>query len=147
MELDLPGVACGEEIAADKQKHRNAQRQYEHRHNRHNEASREQHCQDLHIALAQSFEATFETSVQSSKPAGRARDIRRGVVFALEQQTDGDRRQSSRQAVRGKHGKNDGKTERREQVLGRPLEEHHGGEDATNGKRRDQSRYRNARGA
>src|SRR5260370_29683826 len=39
MKLDLASVDCGEEIAADKQKHRNAKRQYERRNARRDEAS------------------------------------------------------------------------------------------------------------
>ena len=76
--------------------------------------------------------------VSPSSPAG---------VLALEQQADGDRRQGPRQSIGRQHGKHDGKSERREQVLGRAVEEHDRREHATDGKRRDQGRHRDSGGA
>ena len=69
------------------------------------------------------------------------------MTFALEQQADRDRRQGSRQSVGRQHRKHDGKSERREQVLGRSVEEHHRGEHAADGKRRNQRRHRDFGGA
>src|SRR3977135_260677 len=74
LKLDLASVDRGEKIAAEKPKHRNDKRQHERRNDRHDEAAREQRGQDLHIALAQSFEATLEMAVQTRKPVGRYRD-------------------------------------------------------------------------
>ena len=68
-------------------------------------------------------------------------------MLALEQQADGDRRQGPRQAVGGQHREHHREAERREQILGRPFEEHHRGEHAADGQRRDQGRHGDAGGA
>ena len=60
----------------------------------------------------------------------------------LSKQADGDRGQRPRQRVGGEHREHDGKAERREQILRRPVQEQHRDEHAADRERRDQGRHR-----
>src|SRR6202023_2691311 len=90
----------------------------------------------FHITLTQALEAAIERSGGPREEACRA-PIVRAMTLTLEQQADRDRRQGPRQSVGSQHRKYDGNSKWREQVLGRPVEEYHGREHATDGKSRN----------
>ena len=98
--------------------------------------------QQIDIAGTQPLETLLEAAVEAGKPAGSGG--LGAMVLALEQQADHDRRQGSRQAIRGKHGEDDGEAERREKIFRRPLQKDHGNKDAAYGERRDQRRHGDA---
>jgi hypothetical protein len=145
VELDLSSVDGGKEIAAGRHQHNASQRQDQDGGDRDNEPPRKQKREHVDVTFAQPLEAALESAVQAGKPASRA--ARFATVLALEQQADHDRRQRPRQAVGSEHCEHDGEPKRREQELGRSLEEHHRREHAAYGERRYQGRDRDAGGA
>ena len=73
--------------------------------------------QQAGIADAHRLESALEPGIEPAKPASRS-----AVALALEQQSDGDRRQRPRKAVGRQHGEHDGEAERREQIFGGSLQ-------------------------
>jgi hypothetical protein len=146
MKLDLPAVDQREKVAPHERNHHRAKANYQHGHDGNDRLPPKQHRQELRISAAQPLEAAIECGREPCEQASR-RPLIRVAAFALEQQADRDRRQRPRQAVGSQHREHDGQSQRREQILGRSIEEQDRGKDAADGERRHQRGYRDLGGA
>ena len=88
VKLDLTAVDGRKEIAADERQQNPAEREHQDGNDRDDEPAREKRGQQSGIADAHRLETALEPGIEPAKPAARS-----AVVLALEQQSDGDRRQ------------------------------------------------------
>ena len=123
MKLDLAAVDRGEEVAANKVEHDAAQREHQRGDDGDDPAPFQEQRERADIAATKSLEGTLKPLVKARKPIARAG--RCVVVFTLEQETDDDGRQGSRQRIGRQHCEHHGKAKRREQEFRRSFQKYH----------------------
>ncbi len=143
MKLNLSAVDGRKEVATDQREHHPSEDQQQNHRGGNNERVLEQFFERPRIGVTHRLEAALERRMKAGEQAPRS-SLRRTMVFILEQQADGDRRQGARQTVRGQHCEHDCQSQWREQIFCRAVEEHHRGKDAADGKRRNQRRHGDA---
>ena len=137
MELDAAAVDHRKEVAADQGEQHGAACHHQDGDGRDDEPVIEQDLQQLDVLPPHGLEAALESVVRGAEQAAEPARRRR-MALALGQQADGDRRQGPRQGVGGEHREHDGEPERREEVLGRAVEEDDRREHRADGERRDE---------
>ena len=125
MELDHAAVDGGIEITADKDEHHGAEREHQDGECRDDHPAGQQHGEQRDIRLAQMLEAALERRVETREQAVAGISGRRAVRLTLQQMTDRNRCQCSRQAIGSEHREDDGEPERCIQIFRGPFEKHH----------------------
>ena len=91
------------------------------------------------VRIAQLFETSLERRVQAAEPAAAAHRAH-AASLGRQQIIDHRRHDRPRQQIRSQHGKRHGQRQRREQILGRPVEKQHRHEHDADRQRRDERR-------
>src|ERR1700722_3182836 len=141
VKLDLASVDQREKISADELEHHRTETDDQDGDDGYDEPLAKQQREEFQVSLAQALEAAVERGGDPREATRGSAGVRM-TALSFEQQADRDRRQGPRQSVGSQHRKYHGKSERGEEVFGRPIKEHHRREHTTDGQRRHQRRHR-----